>query len=542
MRIAEIITLIIIMTVDGFVIVPSGTLIIRRPNCQTNSINLESMSAWISRLDIKVSDVQIGNIGGLRGVIATDNFAPDNAIVTIPGSSVIETINNRPPSPFPDFCPQDLWTGSMWDDRLAYMLLYEKFVLGQSSSKIQWIQELPSSFSTPFYWEEEELSQLQYHELKNKIIEQRNEWQSSYSKWQRSASSNIVKTILFEEYIWALQCVNSRAFSGAFEGSTFQERKSLLFLTSLLAVVSPLLGLTSTEQAFSATLVVVASIVLRDLFSVRLASLKRYVISPYIDMFNHKSDAISDVSYNYFTGILELRTQPYLKGEQVYISYGKQSNDRFLQYYGFVEEYNPMDSYDFGVNVIELCIRNGDDLSSAGLLSATQPSPEVRLQRIADVLAKTPVQESSNPGRKSSTVKGLESKTKYSRAGGGTVLLKFDEVTVRTVRALVCTSSEWTALEAGNSALSLEALATPLSPATEDKILEVLRVFATNELASKPTTLADDLETRSTALSSSRDNYKELNTVDPSGVFSDSFVAALSFRIEKKRLLEEILS
>ena len=62
------------------------------------------------------------------------------------------------------------------------------------------------------------------------------------------------------------------------------------------------------------------------------SNLKRYVICPYVDMFNHKSSCESDVSYNYFSNRFELRTQGYEAGEQVFISYGRQSNDRLLQY------------------------------------------------------------------------------------------------------------------------------------------------------------------------------------------------------------------
>ena len=34
-----------------------------------------------------------------------------------------------------------------------------------------------------------------------------------------------------------------------------------------------------------------------------------------------------------------------MQGEQVFITYGLQSNDKLLQYYGFVEPKNPADVY-----------------------------------------------------------------------------------------------------------------------------------------------------------------------------------------------------
>jgi len=33
------------------------------------------------------------------------------------------------------------------------------------------------------------------------------------------------------------------------------------------------------------------------------------------------------------------------QGQQAFISYGQQSNDKLLQYYGFVEARNPADNY-----------------------------------------------------------------------------------------------------------------------------------------------------------------------------------------------------
>ena len=35
----------------------------------------------------------------------------------------------------------------------------------------------------------------------------------------------------------------------------------------------------------------------------------------------------------------------HMQGQEVFISYGQQSNDRLLQYYGFVEPRNPADTY-----------------------------------------------------------------------------------------------------------------------------------------------------------------------------------------------------
>jgi len=68
--------------------------------------------------------------------------------------------------------------------------------------------------------------------------------------------------------------------------------------------------------------------------------LKRYAMTPGIDFLNHNSSVagIAEVSYEYFSDKFVVQSgQDYKESEQVFISYGAQSNDSFLQYYGFVD-------------------------------------------------------------------------------------------------------------------------------------------------------------------------------------------------------------
>jgi len=52
----------------------------------------------------------------------------------------------------------------------------------------------------------------------------------------------------------------------------------------------------------------------------------------------------SDVAYEYFTNSFACGvSQGSAPGEQVFISYGRRSNDQLLLYYGFVESDNPDD-------------------------------------------------------------------------------------------------------------------------------------------------------------------------------------------------------
>lgn len=400
--------------------------------------------------------------------------------------------------------------------------------------------------------------------------------------------------------VFALECVNSRAFSGVYEGSTAGERRSLFFFVGVLTLLWPVLGLGSTDQALSAAITAGFSIVARDFFFSRIAGLKRYVLCPCVDMFNHKSTCSSDVAYNYFQNTFELKTQGYDIGEQVYISYGRQSNDRLLQYYGFVEQDNPNDLYDFSRGVLELLLLHGDRMAVE--ISFPQvPSPSDRIKVIAEAIRETPVQDSKETSTTGASQGSENLTSKYFRSsgraglttGGGAADLtaappasqysdneiapsaKFDDVTVRSLRLFFASTEEWLSVVkvtggGASSPLSLGTLGVPLSAATEARVNHALRLFAQYELQSKPTALEEDYAILASldassgsaegsterAVASSKkpkgggrgkggfgqksDGEKVAAPVmDPSGKYSDEYFTAVNFRIEKKKLLVE---
>ena len=105
------------------------------------------------------------------------------------------------------------------------------------------------------------------------------------------------------------------------------------------------------------------------------SKVKWHALCPLVDMANHSSRASSEMTYAYFGDALELSVGgleategerqggggngnaaaaagagaasgvAFEQGQQVFISYGPQTNDSLLQYYGFVEEANPNDVY-----------------------------------------------------------------------------------------------------------------------------------------------------------------------------------------------------
>ena len=108
-------------------------------------------------------------------------------------------------------------------------------------------------------------------------------------------------------------------------------------------------------------------------------------------MFNHRSDAQSDVSFNYFKNQFELViNKQYNINEQIYISYGKPSNDRLLQYYGFIEYNNPYDIYDYSTNIIDLLLKYSNNIQKK-LTYPMYPDPSIRIQLIYIALKNTKV-------------------------------------------------------------------------------------------------------------------------------------------------------
>ena len=127
---------------------------------------------------------------------------------------------------------------------------------------------------------------------------------------------------------------------------------------------------------------------------------------------------------------------------------------------------------------------------------------------------------------------------------------RFDDVTVRTLRALYASESEWNSLvDNGNNLRNLEKLGQTLSADTEAAIASALRAFAAMELRNKKTTLEADVKLLQTLQggssttggfsSTSKEKADSSTGVTPSGVFEDAAICAVAFRVEKKSLLSD---
>jgi len=278
----------------------------------------------------------------------------------------------------------------------------------------------------------------------------------------------------------------------------------------------------------------------------RNSSLKRYVVCPIVDMFNHKSGQPSEASYNYFTGHFELRVSSCSRGEQIFINYGKQGNDRLLQYYGFIESDSMDDRYDFGDNFLEYIIKHENSFSrDKDIFSTLTPSPKIRLPIITSALKSTRMRETvekngkkgvSDAGKVSISL-AIDSSMKYFRspvasvAGNVRCLNHFDDISVRCARALLCSESEWISI---TPLSDLEQIGFPLSQKTEKCIESLFKTIAEIELSLKSTTLSEDLQLLK-MLKASEENLSD--SFSENGKLSD----IVKFRLEKKKLLQEAI-
>ncbi|CAN0356564.1 unnamed protein product, partial [Ectocarpus sp. 12 AP-2014] len=292
-------------------------------------------------IGVKAPKLKGSFVDGLRGLVATQNIAKNDEMVVVPSESALVTTTDQL-CPFPEWVNKDFWASSPWQVRLALLLLREK-QKGAASELEPWISRLPESFGTPVSWSAAELSELQYPHLEVVAREQREEWKGYYSSLMASSPGCGVAE---EELSWAIGVAYSRAFSGPYEGRGPKERLAEVAFVTVLAGGSLALGLGTPDQVANGAFAVLLSIPLRDFFMTKLVQLKRYALTPVVDLINHQSGIDSDVSYNYFYGYFAVTTQRgWTAGEQVFISYGPRSNDHLLQRYGFVEQDNPNDVY-----------------------------------------------------------------------------------------------------------------------------------------------------------------------------------------------------
>ncbi|CAM9199894.1 unnamed protein product [Ascophyllum nodosum] len=458
--------------------------------------DLADLMRWAGEAGgIRSPGLKAGFVEGLRGLVATQRIRPNSEMVVVPSETSLVTTTDQP-CPFPEYVGRDFWAKSQWYVRLALLLLREK-QMGTESKLHPWISRLPAAFGTPIAWSASELSELQYPHLDETVGEQRREWAELHgSLTATSPACGITE----EELSWAMGVAYSRAFRrgprdfGPYEGRGPKERLIELALVAVLAGGYLGLGFGDAGQVANGALAVLIGIPLRDFLTTKLSQLKRYALTPVVDLLNHDSGVESDVSYNYFYGHFAVTTtRGWEAGEQVLISYGPRSNDELLQRYGFVEADNPNDVYRITGLLNKLSALVGEESvrvlrGSGEVLGASRPVDAVTLGRRGLV--------------------GAEEEAK--------VMPAFRLAVVRDDQ-----------LPQGKAAqISLKDFSNEISPANERAARRTLRELCIKEREGFSTSIDED--------------ENAISSVDKSITANKGL--ALAFRIEKKKVLDAAIA
>lgn len=311
---------------------------------------------------------------GLRGLVATAPITRGETVVRLPVEAAI-MVRPKMKCPLPEeWCTRDYWSKAPWFTRAALMLL---FALGSSDGNSSsssaaakaYAAALPpkGALDTPAVgrWTEEELEQLHYAPLVDDVRQQRASWSEAFTAYCRACPRSPLAVAGDGEasWDWALSCVRSRAFSGPYAGPPLKQRLGLAGVLVAAGVASVFCLHAPPEQVLNGA---IAAALFNLMYDVLLSSkVKWHALCPLVDMANHSSRAQSEMTYAYFGDALELSVGglvsgggggddegnnnsdnvAFREGQQVFISYGPQTNDSLLQYYGFVEEANQYDAY-----------------------------------------------------------------------------------------------------------------------------------------------------------------------------------------------------
>ena len=237
----------------------------------------------------------------MRGIIATDNIKKNDILIKIPKDFLItlEEAENNNKDLFTEEIKKELSSPSHCI--LSYFLLKE-IEKGEKSKWYYYFQFLPKSYlNFPIFYTEKELNILEGTKFKKLINEKKEEIKKDYKILCQ-------KIELFSQY--------------------------------------------SIEQFCK-----IRCIISSRLFGLIIKGKKNDIIAPFADLLNHKRSRDTKWFFseneNYF-GIIALKNIN--KGFQVYDSYGRKSNLRYLLNYGFTIENNEDDDIQIQISLDSKCI------------------------------------------------------------------------------------------------------------------------------------------------------------------------------------------
>lgn len=283
--------------------------------------------------------------GSLKGLGALSNFEKDGLeVIKLPRTCVL-AVSSSDPSPVSGIS-EAVWQSLKLTTRLSVLLLLQ-YSMKEQSPLFAYVQQLPEpgleGFSTPFHWSPQAMTRLAtaYPSLANSVLKQRRDYATLYASLEGVLS---IRGVSFDRFVWALEAVRSRAFSGL-GGESGNFLPSAVFAAATMAAAIAIANTNGGGEIAPAILATAATASLVPF--VLNAKKESCVLLPAIDSANHASRNFNcKIAFEPAAGAFLLRsTKPIGKGEEVLISYGERDNDDLMQYFGFVEADNAQDRY-----------------------------------------------------------------------------------------------------------------------------------------------------------------------------------------------------
>lgn len=230
----------------------------RKPEEQATSSLETNFATWAQRNKVDLSAISLTSFHNQntnstvpnRGMIATAPLKKGDQLISIArGAALQVTSLDRRQTPLPSKISQSVWQSLPWYARLALLILNAK--IDPHSKWKPWVRELPTSFDTPFHWTESQLSELQNLRMIKSVHDQRKQYRKLYNSINSNPANSLARNITYADFVWAVECVRSRAFSGPLEVAPFKERLRLFLFITANTFAWPALNILPWENALN---------------------------------------------------------------------------------------------------------------------------------------------------------------------------------------------------------------------------------------------------------------------------------------------------
>lgn len=222
------------------------------PSSETN------FSTWAQRNNVDLSAISltsfhthnVNSTAPNRGMVANSLLKKGDQLISVARNATLQVTSlDRRQTPLPSKISQSTWQSLPWYARLALIILDAK---NDPHSKWKpWIETLPTSFETPFHWTESQLSELQSPRMVGLVRDQQKLYRKLYNSINSDPANNLARNITHADFVWAVESVRSRAFSGPLEIAPFKERMRLFLFVAVNTFVWPALQVLPWENALN---------------------------------------------------------------------------------------------------------------------------------------------------------------------------------------------------------------------------------------------------------------------------------------------------